>query len=58
MTRLEALKFQLKEKETELSKSLQTFVLNPNISELMTEISSIKAEIVSLEDTNNGKESD
>ena len=58
MTRLETLKFQLKEKETELSKSLQTFVLNPNISELMTEISSIKAEILSLEDTNNGKESD
>ena len=58
MTRLETLKFQLKEKETELSKSLQTFVLNPNISELITEISSIKAEIVSLEDTNNGKESD
>lgn len=58
MTRLETLKFQLKEKETELSKSLQTFVLNPNISELMTEISSIKAEIVSLEDINNGKESD
>lgn len=58
MTRLETLKFQLKEKETELSKSLQTFVLNPNISELMTEISSIKAEIVLLEDTNNGKESD
>lgn len=58
MTRLETLKFQLEEKETELSKSLQTFVLNPNISELMTEISSIKAEIVSLEDTNNGKESD
>lgn len=56
MTRLETLKFQLKEKETELSKSLQTFVLNPNISELMTEISSIKAEIVLLEDTNNGKE--
>jgi hypothetical protein len=41
-----------------LSKSLQTFVLNPNISKLMTEISSIKEEIVSLEDTNNGKESD
>lgn len=58
MTRLETLKFQLKEKETELSKSLQTFVLNPNISELMTEISSIKAEIALLEDTNNGKESD
>ena len=58
MTRLETLKSQLKEKETELSKSLQTFVLNPNISELITEISSIKAEIVSLEDTNNGKESD
>ena len=58
MTRLETLKFQLKEKETELSKSLQTFVLNPNISELMTEISNIKAEIISLEDTNNGKESD
>lgn len=58
MTRLETLKFQLEEKETELLKSLQTFVLNPNISELMTEISSIKAEIVSLEDTNNGKESD
>jgi len=58
MTRLETLKFQLKEKETELSKSLQTFVLNPNISELVTEISNIKAEIVSLEDTNNGKESD
>ena len=46
MTRLETLKFQLKEKETELSKSLQTFVLNPNISELVTEISNIKAEIV------------
>lgn len=58
MTRLETLKFQLKEKETELSKSLQTFVLNPNISELVTEISNIKAEILSLEDTNNGKESD
>lgn len=58
MTRLETLKFQLKEKETELSKSLQTFVLNPNISELVTEISNIKAEIVSLEDTNYGKESD
>lgn len=58
MTRLEALKFQLKEKETELSKSLQTFILNPNISELMAEISNIKTEIASLEDTNNGKESD
>lgn len=58
MTRLETLKFQLKEKETELSKSLQTFVLNPNISELVTEISNIKAEIVSLEDITNGKESD
>ena len=58
MTRLETLKFQLKEKETELSKNLQTFVLNPNISELVTEISNIKAEIVSLEDTNHGKESD
>ena len=58
MTRLETLKFQLKGKETELSKSLQTFVLNPNISELVTEISNIKAEIVSLEDTNHGKESD
>ena len=58
MTRLETLKFQLKEKETELSKSLQTFVLNPNISELVTEISNIKAEIVLLEDTNHGKESD
>lgn len=58
MTRLETLKFQLKEKETELSKSLQTFILNPNISELMAEISNIKAEIASLEDTNNGKESD
>lgn len=58
MTRLETLKFQLKEKETELSKSLQTFILNPNISELMTEISNIKAEIASLEDINNGKESD
>lgn len=58
MTRLETLKFQLKEKETELSKSLQIFILNPNISELMAEISNIKAEIASLEDTNNGKESD
>ena len=58
MTRLETLKFQLKEKETELSKSLQTFVLNPNISELVTEISNIKSEIVSLEDITNGKESD
>ena len=58
MTRLETLKFQLKEKETELSKSLQTFVLNPNISELMAEISNIKAEIASLEDITNGKESD
>ena len=58
MTRLETLKFQLKEKETELSKSLQTFILNPNINGLMTEISNIKAEIASLEDTNNGKESD
>ena len=58
MTRLETLKFQLKEKETELSKNLQTFVLNPNISELVTEISNIKAEIVSLEDINHGKESD
>ena len=58
MTRLETLKCQLKEKETELSKSLQTFILNPNISELVTEISNIKAEIVSLEDTSHGKESD
>lgn len=58
MTRLEILKFQLKEKETELSKSLQTFILNPNISELMAEISNIKAEIASLEDINHGKESD
>lgn len=58
MNRLETLKFQLKEKETELSKSLQTFILNPNISELMTEISNIKTEIASLEDTTNGKESD
>ena len=58
MTRLETLKCQLKEKETELSKSLQIFVLNPNISELVTEISNIKAEIASLEDITNGKESD
>ena len=58
MTRLETLKFQLKEKETKLSKSLQTFILNPNISELMAEISNIKAEIASLEDITNGKESD
>lgn len=58
MNRLESLKFLLKEKETVLSKSLQTFILNPNISELMAEISNIKAEIASLEDTNNGKESD
>lgn len=58
MTRLETLKFQLKEKETELSKSLQTFILNPNISELMAEISNIKSEIASLEDITNGKESD
>ena len=58
MTRLETLKCQLKEKETELSKSLQTFILNPNISELMAEISNIKVEIASLEDITNGKESD
>ena len=58
MTRLETLKCQLKEKETKLSKSLQTFILNPNISELMAEISNIKAEIASLEDITNGKESD
>lgn len=58
MTRLETLKCQLKEKETELSKSLQTFILNPNISELMAEISNIKSEIASLEDIINGKESD
>lgn len=58
MARLETLKFQLKEKETELSKSLQTFILNPNISELMAEISNIKSEIASLEDITNGKESD
>lgn len=57
MTRLETLKFQLKEKETKLSKSLQTFILNPNISELMVEISNIKTEIASLEDINNGKAS-
>lgn len=57
MNRLETLRFQLKEKQTELSKSLQTFILNPNISELMAEIANIKAEIASLEDTNNGKES-
>lgn len=58
MTRLETLKCQLKEKEIKLSKSLQTFILNPNISELMAEISNIKAEIASLEDITNGKESD
>lgn len=58
MNKLESLKFLLKEKETVLSKSLQTFILNSNISELMAEISNIKAEIASLEDTNNGKESD
>lgn len=58
MNKLESLKFLLKEKETVLSKSLQTFILNPNISELMAEISNIKAEIASLEDTNSGKESD
>lgn len=58
MTRLETLKCQLKEKEIELSKSLQTFILNPNISELMAEISNIKSEIASLEDITNGKESD
>ena len=58
MTRLETLKCQLKEKETELSKSLQTFILNPNIGELMAEISNIKSEIASLEDITNGKESD
>lgn len=58
MNRLETLKFELKEKEAELSRNLQIFILNSNISELMTEISNIKTEIASLEDTNNGKESD
>ena len=58
MTRLETLKCQLKEKETEWSKSLQTLILNPNIRELMAEISNIKSEIASLEDITNGKESD
>ena len=55
---LKKLKIQLQEKENELSKNLQTFVLNPNICNLVTEISDIKEKISLLEDNNNGEKSD
>lgn len=57
MTELEILKFKLAAKENELSRSLQTFILNPEMTKLMEEISVLKKEISLLEDTNNGKES-
>ena len=58
MDELKKLKIQLQEKENELSKNLQTFVLNPNIFNLVTEISDIKEKISLLEDNNNGEKSD
>lgn len=59
MDELKKLKIQLQEKENELSKNLQTFVLNPNICNLVTEISDIKEKISLLEDNNNnGEKSD
>lgn len=57
MDELKKLKIQLQEKENELSKNLQTFVLNPNICNLVTEISDIKEKISLLEDNNNGEKS-
>ena len=57
MDELKKLKIQLQEKENELSKNLQTFVLNPNICNLVTEISDIKGKISLLEDNNNGEKS-
>ena len=57
MTELEILKFKLTAKENELSRSLQTFILNPEMTKLMEEISILKKEISLLEDINNGKES-
>lgn len=58
MDELKKLKIQLQEKENELSKNLQTFVLNPNICNLVTEILDIKEKISLLEDNNNEKKSD
>lgn len=57
MAELEILKFKLTAKENELSRSLQTFILNPEMTKLMEEISILKKEISLLEDINNGKES-
>lgn len=57
MTELEILKFKLTAKENELSRSLQTFILNSEMTKLMEEISILKKEISLLEDINNGKES-
>lgn len=53
MSELEILKFKLNAKENELSKNLQTFTLNPNITNLMTEIQELKKEISNLEDIEN-----
>jgi seryl-tRNA synthetase len=53
MSELEILKFKLNAKENELSKNLQTFILNPNITNLMTEIQELKKEISNLEDIEN-----
>lgn len=53
MSELEILKFKLNAKENELSKNLQTFILNPNITNLMIEIQELKKEISNLEDIEN-----
>lgn len=53
MSELEILKSKLNAKENELSKNLQTFILNPNITNLMTEIQELKKEISNLEDIEN-----
>lgn len=53
MSELEILKFKLNAKENELSKNLQTFIFNPNITNLMTEIQELKKEISNLEDIEN-----
>lgn len=53
MSKLEILKSKLNAKENELSKNLQTFILNSNITNLMTEIQELKKEISNLEDIEN-----
>lgn len=53
---LEKLKFELQEKEDELSKIRKDiFVLNPRLAELLTEIEDLKDKINEMEDNSNAR---